>query len=134
MTQRTISKLTDLQYVFLRFCGQKPPEGFYQGGSVTIEANDNICCGTHLCGRQQFMLYSNFIRHSISQLHHQQTHFSSCCKFQHDILPKRPGGQFPILVGLAHHLRWVSSTPFGVPLHLPVQFQNKASSPFIICK
>ena len=29
---------------------------------------------------------------------------------------------------------WVSSTPFGVPFRLPVQFQNRGSSPFIICK
>ena len=30
--------------------------------------------------------------------------------------------------------RWVSSTPFGIPLRLPVQFQNRGSSPFIIYK
>ena len=28
----------------------------------------------------------------------------------------------------------VSSTSFGIPFRLPVQFQNKGSSPFIICK
>ena len=29
---------------------------------------------------------------------------------------------------------WVSYTPFGVPFRLPVQFQDRGSSPFIICK
>ena len=29
---------------------------------------------------------------------------------------------------------WVSSTPFGIPFDLPVQFQNRGSSPIIICK
>ena len=29
---------------------------------------------------------------------------------------------------------WVSSTPFGIPFRLPVQFQDRGSSQFIICK
>ena len=34
----------------------------------------------------------------------------------------------------ARWLRWVSSTPFGIPFCLPVQFQNRGSSTFIIFK
>ena len=32
------------------------------------------------------------------------------------------------------HLRWVSSTPFGAPFCLPLQFYKWSSSPVIICK
>ena len=39
-----------------------------------------------------------------------------------------------VTVFLANHPRWVSSTPFGILFDLPVQFLNRGSSPFNICK
>ena len=35
---------------------------------------------------------------------------------------------------MLNHFGLVSSTPFGIPFHLPVPFYNRGSSLFIICK